>query len=299
MTHLQLFKNLDSREFLSFEPQDQISLMSSIIFTKYILPTPYLMHETLAFSALHISIRNPYSRDFYRDYATGLQTRALVLFNDQLPALDLNPTNCTPIFLFASLIAAHLLCDTLHHETLNLDHFIEKFTHCLTIHHGIIAISNQYWGLLRETELGPRLKLGSELMADRDVPGSDCTVLRQLIDGAAIQPDIRETYRTSIIQLQRVFDAERAYPAEQFDSQMVSAWAIIVSSEYIKLLRQQAPEALVILAHYAVLLHRCRYSWLYGQGGRFLIESICTHLGAPWEDWLKYPRSALSESQSQ
>lgn len=297
MTHLQLFNNIYSKEFLSFEPRDQISTLSSVIFNKYILPTPYLLHETLAFSALHMSIQSPHNREFYRDYATGLQTRALALFNDKLPVLDLNPSNCTPIFLFASFLAAHLLSDTLYHETMNLDHFIEKFTHCLTIHHGVTAITSRSWDLLRETELGPRLNLGAELMRERDVPGTDCAALNDLVDGAPIHPDTQKIYRVCISQLQKVFDAEQTYPAMNFDSQLVSAWPIMVSPEYVDLLRQLAPEALVILAYYAVLLHRCRDSWLYGGGGRFLIESISAHLGTPWQAWLNYPRSVLSDDQ--
>lgn len=294
MTHLQLFNNLSSKEFLSMEAQDQVSIMSSIIFTRYILPTPYLMHEALALSALHMSTKSPEAPEFYRQYATGLQTRALALFNDNLPVLDLNSTNCTPMFLFASLIAAHLLCDTLHYETANLDHFIDKFTNCLTIHHGIVAISSQCWDLLRETELGPRLRLGAELMRAKDDSGSDCSALNEMIYAADISPDSYDVYRKAISELQKVFDAERAYPASQFDSQLVSAWPIIVSPEYVDLLRQQTPQSLIILAYYAVLLYRCRDSWLYGEGGRFLIESICGRLGAPWQDWLRYPKSVLS-----
>ncbi|KEF53277.1 uncharacterized protein A1O9_10725 [Exophiala aquamarina CBS 119918] len=294
MTHLQLLNNLSSKEFLSMEADDQVSIMSSVIFARYILPTPYLIHEALALSALHMSTKSPESQGFYRQYATGLQTRALALFNDSIPVLDLNSTNCTPMFLFASLIAAHLLCDTLHHEKANLDHFIEKFTNCLTIHHGILAISSQCWDLLRETELGPRLTLGAELMRAKDDCGSDCSALNEMLDAADISPESYNVYRKATSELQKVFDAERAYPASQFDSQLVSAWPISVSSEYIDLLRQQTPQSLIILAYYAVLLHRSRHSWLYGEeGGRFLIESICGRLEATWHDWLKFPKSVL------
>ena len=296
MIHLLLFNNLSSKEFLSIEPQDQVSIMSSVIFTRYILPTPYLMHEALALSALHMSTKNREAPEFYRQYATGLQTRALVLYNDSLPALDLNSANCTPMFLFASFIAAHLLCDTLQHEQASLDHFINKFTNCLTIHRGIVVISSQCWDLLRETELGPRLRLGAELIREKSESGSDCSVLNEMLDATDISSEEYHVYRKAISALQQVFDAERAYPASRFDGQLVSAWPIIVSSEYVDLLRQQTPQSLIILAYYAVLLNRCRDSWLYGEGGRFLIESICSRLEATWQDWLGYPKSVLSAS---
>jgi hypothetical protein len=41
----------------------------------------------------------------------------------------------------------------------------------------------------------------------------------------------------------------------------------------IDLLLQRRPEALVILAHYAALPHSCPDSWMFGDGGKFLIKS--------------------------
>ena len=76
---------------------------------------------------------------------------------------------------------------------------------------------------------------------------------------------------------------------------MVLGWPILVSPKYVELLRQLHPESLIILAHYAVLLHRGRDLWLIGEGGQFIIESICGSLGSNWEEWLAFPKAALRE----
>jgi hypothetical protein len=93
-----------------------------------------------------------------------------------------------------------------------------------------------------------------------------------------------------------VFDAQRGASGSKIRMSLVFAWPILVSPDYVELLRQQQAEALIILAHYAVLLHRGRGLWLVGEGGRFLIESICGNLGSIWQEWLEIPKAALRES---
>ncbi|KAK9368144.1 hypothetical protein V1509DRAFT_99407 [Lipomyces kononenkoae] len=77
MTHLGLFNNLFSKDFRSFEDSGQPDVMPTSIYVKHALTTPYLMHQMLAGSALQLSVRTTESRNFYRAYATGLQSRAL------------------------------------------------------------------------------------------------------------------------------------------------------------------------------------------------------------------------------
>ncbi|PKY08354.1 hypothetical protein P168DRAFT_308406 [Aspergillus campestris IBT 28561] len=73
----------------------------------------------------------------------------------------------------------------------------------------------------------------------------------------------------------------------------IIAWPVLVSPSYIDLLMHGRPEALVILACYGALLHRFSELWIFGDGGRFLIESVGEFLGSEWEGWLGWPRDVL------
>ena len=73
----------------------------------------------------------------------------------------------------------------------------------------------------------------------------------------------------------------------------VIAWPILISPEYIDLLMHERPEALVVLAWYGALLHRFSELWVFGDGGRFLVESVGGYLGAEWEGWLAWPRGGI------
>ncbi|KAJ9655573.1 hypothetical protein H2198_005574 [Neophaeococcomyces mojaviensis] len=295
MTHLELFNNLFSSEFLSLEKSERSDVIPTTIYIKHALTTPYLMYQVLAASAFQLSIRTPKLRKFYREHATGLQNRAISLFNESNPVLEVSPTNYVQMFLFSSLVGVHLLCDTLHHEKDSLEGFIDSFTQCLNVNRGVLAVVNQCKHLLHEIELGPHLRMSKVLVQWTDASGSECDALQDLIIAADISPSSRKAYQDAVLHLQRVFDAQRAASGNEIRIPVVFAWPIIVSPDYVDLLRQRQAEALVILAHYAVMLHRGRNLWLFGQGGRFLIESICESLDLTWQQWLEFPKAALLE----
>ena len=71
-------------------------------------------------------------------------------------------------------------------------------------------------------------------------------------------------------------------------------WPVRVPSRYIDLVEQRRPEALVILSHYAAMIHEAPYYWVLGEGsGRYIIESIGKQLGPFWLEWLAWPFEAL------
>ncbi|KIW83873.1 hypothetical protein Z517_03119 [Fonsecaea pedrosoi CBS 271.37] len=296
MMHLELFDNLFSEECCSIEEPGRPDLMTTSIYARHALTNPYLMHQMLATSALHLSTTRTDTRSTYREYATGLQNRALCLFNEANPVLEVTRANCVRMFLFSSGVGLHLLCETLHYQRDSLESFVDRFTHCLNVYRGMLAVIDESRDLLLESELGPRLKLTQALMETRDANGSECDILGNMVNTAVIASCSRQAYQESISHLQRVFNAQRAAAGTKIAVPTVLAWPALVPSEYVDLLRHRQPEALIILAHYAVLLHRCRDLWLFGDSGRFLIESICRDLGSQWQEWLKFPNAALGEN---
>lgn len=294
MTHIELFNNLQSKDFLALEVSRQPDIVPSSIYIRYSLTTPYLMHQVLATSAFHLSTRNTELRDFYREYSTGLQNCALSLFQKSNPTMEVTPENFVQMFLFSSLVGVHLLCDTLHYARKSLDEFIDSFTNTLSVYRGVIAIIEECRELLRETELEPGLKTSQILMESMsEEVGCECDSLRNLFGTADLPPSKMAIYQESTFYLQQLFDAHRHVPANQIRVSLVIVWPILVSPDYVELLQQREPIALIILAHYAVLLHRGKDLWLMGDGGRFLLEAICGRLGPDWKDLLKYPSEAV------
>lgn len=256
-THLELFNNLSSKEFLPYEHSGQPDIIPVGLYIKHALTIPCLMHQLLAISSFHLStkIATSESRNHYSECATGLQTRALSLFHKSNAILEATSANCVPMFLFSSAVGVHLLCDILLYQQDSLERFIDKFTHCLNVQRGVLAIIDQARHLLQDTELASHLNI-SQVFMTTNTTGSECDVIMDLVNSADVSPSSRHAYRDSIAHLQQVFDAERAadVSGDKLRTSLIFAWPVVLSSEYVDLLHQRQPEALVILAHYATIV---------------------------------------------
>lgn len=296
--HLELFINLSGKSFLAASNNDLPDRLPMNLYMQHAWQTPYLMHQVLATSALHLSTTKGQStRHTYRQQATGLQTRALSLFNQSGTITGRTQKQVIELFLFASLLSVHLLCDPLLHPGSDLRAFLARFTDALVVCRGVLPVVGENRHLLKNTELGPPLEAARSVFDDYEPRGSECDVLEDLI----AEPKMHEVYHGAVITLRRVFVAQSN--ANQYTSgsyqqtQAVFAWPFHLSTDFTSRLSTLEPQALITMAHYAILLHRCRRMWHFGNGGRFLIEHIGQELGAEWDEWLRLPRAALTESE--
>lgn len=250
-----------------------------------------LSHGSNARSAAHLSKLHPNQRNVYHE-ATLLQTRGLELFNS-MKAYPRSDDDCVAVFLYSSFLGLHVLFDTLlcRHD---FNHFLDQFTAYLFLHRGVRAVlSDGTWPLI-QSHLKPiigdwELDAGS---SGDSVAGHECKKLETLIDASDLSPSSSLAYRQAVKSLQWAFDLHLRSPTTGSGPNAVVAWLIIVPPEFVDMIKRR-PEALVILAYYAVLLHDARSFWVFGDGGRFLIRSISTHPGKFWEELLAWPNQVL------
>lgn len=132
--------------------------------------------------------------------------------------------------------------------------------------------------------------MGEEKHKTNDMIGNECDELRALLSSADLGSASMKACETAIEHLQGTFDRERMSNGRD---NTFANWPVLVPTEYMDLVLKRSPEALVILAHYAVVLQAHRADWFIGDGGRYLIDSISRHLGSYWDKWMAWPNSAL------
>jgi hypothetical protein len=291
---MELFHNLHSKGFQSMEILGDAHIPTSF-YIKNGLTNIYLMHQLLAVSAFHLSTARTDARHHYRELSVGLQNRALSLFNKCHPVLELTPENCVHMFLFSSLIGTHVICDAIHYDRDSIEAFIDSFTNGLRLYRSVESILDECGDHLRESELKPYLEKSNTLLRSKVAPGSECDALQAMINKADIMDSAREAYRLAILHLQRIYDLQPSNPKTSVQISMILVWPVLVPAQFVDLLRQRQAEALVICAHYAVLLHRGRHLWVIGDGGKFVIEVIRDNLGPEWQNMMELPNTALLE----
>jgi hypothetical protein len=256
----------------------------------YALKAPYLMNQLLALAALHLS-KPPSMQQPYHQLAMSLQTRALTSFNDVRQ--EISEETCVPLFLFSSLIGIHILCDTLQGPRENFSIFLDRLINYLSIHRGVRSVTKQSWNTIKKSRLGPLLQQIEDACPAIQDDTESTEILNKMIESNAC-PSTASKYHNAVSTLQRSFSlhaALRGSVGRQIDATI--AFCLDVDDEYLELLERRQPEALVIFAHFAVLLHWNRDSWIIGDGGQYLIQSITNHVGRHWAEWLHWPNSAL------
>ena len=78
--------------------------------------------------------------------------------------------------------------------------------------------------------------------------------------------------------------------------QMIFAWTMLSPSSFTALLAAMRPEALVVLAYYALLLHYGRGMWQVGDAGAYILGMIVDYLQPEWRRWLEYPGERIARS---
>lgn len=256
------------------------------------LGAPFLMHELLAFSARHLSFLHPERSVFYHHQAMSLQTHAISLFNSAWNTVD--SSNCVALLLFSSVLGHHLLADTLaKRDGGGLDAFIVHYTHCIEMHRGVVTIAKSAWPLLMESELGPLLKLSSEFINHPPV-GTHCHRVLQLVESIEdLGQAEKEACRAAINFLQVGLDAVAVQEEKGNQYQMIFSWTTLMAPEFGELLAAKRPEALIVLAYYALLLHHGRTLWQIGDAGEYIMGLIGDYLGPEWDPWLDFPRQQM------
>lgn len=263
------------------------------IAVRHAVDSSYLLDEILAFTAFHMAHVYPGSGVHLQNLATELQNRALASFTrlTEIVPNDDEPT-AVPRFLFSAMLGRHVLSDTLAHHCSDFHDFIDRFVDCVNLNRGIRAVTPAAQQFLYNSELQPFLKVVIEARNKIFSPGNECDPLRRLMDDSSLSEDSAQSCRQAIEGLQKSFDMCRVLEEEEYP-QSVSTFSVFLEAGFLGMLRKHQPEALIILAFYGVLLHRCRSFWAFCNAGAPIIRGIAAHVGSYWQEALAWPLYVL------
>ncbi|KAI0870158.1 hypothetical protein GGS24DRAFT_476320 [Hypoxylon argillaceum] len=292
--HLELFRHFE-RDLWSFiTPDDGMGEKFMIMVVRQAMSVPYLMDQLLAFSAAHMCTQRPQQADFYRGEAMGLQTRALGLFNAAKATVTTG--GGLPAFLFSILLSHQILFDTFSTRT-DFPSFLDKLVTSFHLCAGVRTIAGESWPSIM-TQCQQQMGMSLPHKRIRDA-GSETVLTEKL---SHLESLIRDPNTCLLVSrpCMEALDLLRNLSNVRDDPQYASLrnttalhWAVVVPSDFVKLIEQRRPEALIITAYYGVLIHNARDLWVFGDAGAFMIRSITRFLGSYWAEWLAWPNEVL------
>lgn len=138
------------------------------------------------------------------------------------------------------------------------------------------------------------LLISLAIVASGKGQGSECNSIRELITQISdLSEEVAQDCLQAVEHIQWALDRYESPEPDASRAYMAYTWPLLISKGYLELLGQRRPEALIIFAHYAVILHYGRHMWLVGQAGHHIISLITKALGPEWQPWLVWPNKAI------
>ncbi|CZR56677.1 related to regulatory protein involved in control of sterol uptake [Phialocephala subalpina] len=295
LLHLEIFNHfaIDNQYLL---PMDEISRAQKPLILQHAFIYPFLMFELLACSSMHLSLTHPdlCRRQIFHDEASRLQAEGLISFNEIVK--EITDENLIAAFLFSALLGLHAFSSVFATPAEDLDIFLDRLVHSMRLLHGVNTILSGKWEMVRNSEIAPLLDVEDRSnSAIDDVVSGFSKFKENMTDLPGSDPKRVKVCQEAMEKMSWVYNARLGSmsPGGFANPRMVTTWPIMVSAEFTDLLVERSPEALIVLAHFAVLLHQCRKLWVVGNAGTILLDALGGYLPKEWDCWLVWPRTMI------
>jgi hypothetical protein len=165
---------------------------------------------------------------------------------------------------------------------------LDEFLEVSRLTRWLISIMILLLGRVEAGELGPLVKPEDSHPTMPDMSRLVVFLLRRQNHIEALQdPAHKETLYGSVIGHLSVSLKKLMKGGEP--KVFAFCWIFRVSAEFLELLEAREPFALVVLAHYAVILHHLRDCWWMGGWGTRILSQIGNSLDSEWRAFIGWP----------
>ncbi|KAK6223018.1 C6 zinc finger protein [Colletotrichum tabaci] len=272
-------------------------------FWKITVPSLALQHEyltraVLCIPALHLAHLRPERRGFYVSLA--LENHRLASESVRLLLENVSEKNGLPLFLFSALNIIIVLATPQRSSQGVIADGDASFQDLLVTLQGMKGLLEILWDTLSTSALAPLLSHGSGRLitqqhsfhpAETDFPPT-CSSLDEFqarINTQGMDPDTLMAYNRAIEALWGVMDWRRQH-WEEADALI---WVYRCLVDFIPLLSLQKQEALVLLAHFAVVLKTCETRWWMQGWAIRIISNAYQQLDDEHKIWVYRPATDI------
>jgi hypothetical protein len=259
----------------------------------------FLLRAILTVAALHLRYLNPQRSSYYDLMASTHQGFALETARHALT--EVNENNCHSIFTFSCLIVIMTSASLRKQGGFEAHQEILKWFFLLR---GCNSVLQLHWETLRNSFLYPLI---DEIHQTETKPAhsvKDADRILELLpsccySGSTGDPEACQAYVMTVYELMKTF-SQVSILRDRGQGLILSCciWPNTIPQKYLELLADQKPPALVILAHYAVLLHWADKEWFMRGMARYLLDMIRSSVGEEWHRALDWPTLVIGSNHN-
>lgn len=258
------------------------------------LSHPFLMHGILALSSLHLARTgpDPSRRTPYLNRAVAHQNQALALFRELLG--DVSEDNAKAMFAFAGIVVIYTFGFPNTPDASDPWSCVDDLYQILVLIRGVQQVIHSpmdFRNYLWNSSFGPILQV-EEITAA--LPDEADAALRQL-HGANEVCGKDANHETQVYKqvIENMEEMLSWVYGGMTASTIAGRWAIKLSPRFMELLRAREPLALVMLAHYGVLLQSLEHRWCFDEWCVRVAKAVWAILNDEWRPLIHWAMTEL------
>ena len=254
------------------------------------------MRGILAVAALHLACLRPEQQEQYRRIAVQHQDLALGRFRSIMTEID--QSSCHAFFALSSLIVVFAFASPRASDSLAFTNDSQEPAEWLPLIRGVHSILMSVWPWIKNGSLGGLLPDDIEKPSPQglsEAAENQFLQLSRLCESSSNEEKVVEAYTGAIGGLRNCY--VKLYSKASFECEVSIAflWPVMIPQEFITMLNSRTPEALIILAHYCVILHHLDGYWWKTGWTRHLMANLYRELGEAWHPWLQWPNDLIQK----
>lgn len=255
----------------------------------------YLLHALLSLAALHVSQSDSERQDEYLLQAKRHHQIALNKFRNEVKSLT--ESNLHAVLAFNSSVFPYSCAISVCSD--NLEDAFESICSILLLVRmvGPLLQSSGLYDSMRHSDFGR--------IMPKDVHSVDWSHAEAPIDTELVQlrkfsevihhiypSEIIEAYKEAIRLLELLFEVTRKLQKLPSDS-LLRIWIHFVPPRFVDLLSERQPGALIIFAHYGIVLGRGRHYWFLEGIDELILAVADAFVPTEWKNWLDWPKDQI------
>jgi hypothetical protein len=268
---------------------------------KLALSCDYLAHAIMCLAALHLAYLKPEERRQYEYLAAQHQDLALAPFRRAV--VQVTPENCNQVFAFSAFLITAQFAPSRSSKVIFPPLSVSLYNgpaNWIVCHRACDSIVRDAMPHMRSGPLGAILAQGQQACniakeVSEFPENEDDESLVYLSQNMLTLPIVKST--TTVDEMEACTEAISwlrrllvgpLHPPDSLESRILAAmWPTQVRDSFIRALKEERPPALIITAHYCLLLHRCRGSWHMEHRAYDLLTAVQQSLTVEWSPYLE------------
>jgi hypothetical protein len=258
----------------------------------------FLLRGILAVAAFHLGFLYPERKAEYYLAGTTHQSIGLTEFQATLP--DVNESNCHALFAFSCLVIILVFASGAKEKPMDFNTDVLQWFYLLR---GAHIVLNLHKDSISCSFLKPLLdEMGRiEAAEAQQFPGTEqITRLFRICGSDQHDQETAQAYDLAIHGLLNTF-TQVSLLRQRGDGTILTTfvWPIHLSPRFLDLLSEKQPAAMIVLAHYCVLIHwgeekDTHETWFVEGWASYMLTTVRESIPEEWEEHLKWPTAMIT-----